>query len=181
MSDNWNVESQELEFKKSLAETDEGLRALCGMLNTEEGKGTVVFGIAPDGQLVGVEPGNLDKAQQTLASRIKSKFDPAIVADIKVQTSKAKNVVKVSASRSKGVPYHEYDGRAFIREGTTTRQLGLSEKQGMQKHRDRDHHNGPWKCNKCGAFVGSLMQMVVTDHGVHKTYTCNCGGEFWPA
>lgn len=99
------VESQELELKKSLAETNEGLQTLCGMLNTR-GQGTVIFGIAPDGQVVGVEPGNIDKAQQTLASRIKSKFDPVIVVDIKVQSYAAKNVVIITANRNKVVPYH---------------------------------------------------------------------------
>lgn len=173
-------ESQELEFKKSLAKMDEGLQSLCGMLNTDKGQGTIIFGIAPDGQLVGVEPGNLDKAQQSLVSKIKSKFDPAIIPDIKVQTFTSKNIVKITANRDKKVPYHEYDGRAWIREGTVTRQLNLSEKQQMQKRRDRDNHNGPWMCNKCGSFVGSLVQMVVTDRGVHKSYSCNCGGEFWP-
>lgn len=174
------VESQELELKKSLAETNEGLQTLCGMLNTDKGQGTVIFGVAPVGQVVGVEPGNIDKAQQTLASKIKSKFEPAIVADIKVQTSNSKNIIIVSAKRDKFVPYHEYDGRGYIREGTVTRHLGLSEKQRIQGCRDRDHHNGPWRCDKCGAMVGVLSSLVVSNSGITKSYHCECGGEFWP-
>ena len=173
-------ESQELEFKKSLSLTGEGLKTLCGMINTDYGRGTVIFGKNPDGGVDGIEPGNLDTAQQTLSQKIKTNFDPQIVTDISVVEYQGKNLLKISATRSPSIPYHEYNGRAFIREGTSTRQLTLSEKQSLSKRRDRDQHNGPWRCNKCGSFVGQLQQWIFTGSNSIKSYSCECGGEYWP-
>jgi predicted HTH transcriptional regulator len=174
------IESQELEFKTSLAKTDDGLQSLCGMLNTDKGQGTCIFGVAPDGQIEGVG-GNLDSAQQKLENKIRMKFEPPIIADINVQEKESKNVITIMASRDKKVPYHEYDGRAYIREGTVTRQLSLSEKQQIQKRRDRDHHNGPWKCDKCGLVMPDSRYFAYIGRELVKPYSCQCGGEFWPA
>lgn len=44
-------ESQKVEFKKSLSLKREGLEALCGMINTEEAHGTVIFGVKDDGSI----------------------------------------------------------------------------------------------------------------------------------
>ena len=69
-----SAESQVFERKKSLGLQREGLESLCGMVNAYAAQGTVVFGIAPDGELVGVEPGDLDKPQRSLTQTISSKF-----------------------------------------------------------------------------------------------------------
>jgi predicted HTH transcriptional regulator len=176
-----DAESQTFERKRSLSLQREGLASLCGMINADHCSGTVAFGIDPDGRIVGVEPGNLDKAQRSLAQSIQLKFEPAIQCALQVKNVEGKSVVLISAQRNRSVPYHEFDGRAYIREGTVTRQLSLSEKHALQRQRNRDLHTGPWKCDGCGSWVGMLSQVVVTDQGMHKTYTCRCGGEFWPA
>lgn len=173
-------ESESVEFKKSLSLTDEALQSLCGMINTDGGQGTVVFGIAPDGAINGVEPGNLDKAQRTLRQKISSKFDPSVIVNMTVCDYASKNLLLLSCHRSKSEAYHEYDGRAFIREGTTTRQLRLAEKLALAKRRRRDQHTGPWKCDKCGSIAGQVFGIEVTDRGVLKSYRCDCGGEYWP-
>ena len=151
-------ESQVFERKKSLALQREGFESLCGMVNSEGANGTVVFGVAPDGQVVGVESGNLDKAQRSLAQTISAKFDPPIQVSIEVVDCDGIPVVAISAQRHRRVPYHEFDGRAFIREGTATRQLSLREKQALERQRNRDSHNGPWRCDRCGSFVGMLSR-----------------------
>jgi predicted HTH transcriptional regulator len=174
-------ESQTFERKQSLQCRDDGLKSLCGMLNTDSAAGSVAFGIGPNGEFVGVEPGNLDTAQRTIAQSIRSNFAPPIQCNIQVVESEGRSVVVVSAQRNRAVPYHELDGRAFIREGTTTRQLTLGERQHLQRQRNRDLHTGPWKCDRCGAVAGTFSGIVVTDQGVHKSYACSCGGEFWPA
>jgi predicted HTH transcriptional regulator len=176
-----HVESQVFERKRSLGLKREGLESLCGMINADDAEGTVAFGIGPDGQIVGVEPGDLDKAQRSLSQTIAKKFDPAIRFTIRVLELEGKRVVVLMAQRNRDVPYHEYDGRAFIREGTVTRQLTLSEKQSFQRQRNRDLHTGPWRCNRCGSWVDMLGGVTITDQGVRKSYACNCGGEYWPA
>jgi predicted HTH transcriptional regulator len=151
------------------------------MVNADAAQGTVVFGIAPNGDPIGVEPGDLDKAQRSLSQTISSKFDPRLQCTIFVCEFEGKRFVVISADRNREVPYHEFDGRAYIREGTVTRQLGLAEKNSLQRKRNRDLHQGPWKCDRCGSWVGMLMSIAVTDQGVRKTYKCRCGGKYWPA
>jgi predicted HTH transcriptional regulator len=175
------VETQSAERKKSLSLQKEGMEALDGMVNTDSRKGLVIFGVAPDGTIVGIEPGNLDKAQLSLAQHIRTKFDPPLISNIEILECDGNHLILISAERLANTPYHEYDGRAFIREGSSKRQLSLSEKQSLTKRRDRDHHTGPWKCDKCGSLVGMLMSVELTNQGMKKTYKCGCGGEFWPA
>jgi len=174
------TESQHLEFKKSLSLRKDALEALNAMVNSDAAKGCVVFGIDPQGAVVGIEPGNLDSAQQSLSQHIREKFEPALVHTIEILDCEGKVLLTIQAERSKNTPYHEYDGRAFIREGSSNRQLSLQEKKGFTKRRDRDQHNGPWKCDGCGSVVGMLMNMNVSDQGVTKSYYCDCGGSYWP-
>jgi ATP-dependent DNA helicase RecG len=107
-------ESQTLEFKKSLSLQREALETLCAMANSEQACGTVVFGIEPDGNVCGVEPGNLDTAQRSLSQAIRDRFDPKLFVTMEVKELKDKQVLVLSAQRDQGVPYHEYDGRAWV-------------------------------------------------------------------
>jgi predicted HTH transcriptional regulator len=174
-------ESQIWERKKSLSLSREGMETLCGMLNADDARGSVIFGVDPSGTPVGVEPGDLDSAQRSLQQLIKQKFAPPIQATIKVVQDAEKCFVVVTASRSRSDPYHEFDGRAWIREGTAKRHLSFEEKQSLRKKRDRDSHNGPWKCDKCGSWTGFWSSVVISPTGPQKSYRCKCGGEVWPA
>src|SRR6266705_5579132 len=115
-------ESQATEFKLSLATRDDALQSLCAMVNTDAGTGAIVFGVASDGTVRGVEPGNLDRAQQSLGQVISNKFEPPVAVAIEVHRIDAHPLILLTATRHKAVSYHEFDGRAFIRVGTTTRQ-----------------------------------------------------------
>ena len=126
-------ESQTVEFKKSLSLIKEACEALCGMINSDLATGQVIFGISPDNSICGIEPGNLDTAQRTIAQHIKQKFDPHIICIIEVLECGDIHLLQVRAERMSGVPYHEYGGRAYIREGTTTRKLTYQEKQNLIK------------------------------------------------
>ena len=174
-------ESQATEFKLSLAARDDGLRSLCAMVNTDAGTGVIVFGVAPDGTIQGIEPGNLDRAQQSLAQVIGSKFEPQLAAVIEIHRVGAHALLSLTATRLKSVAYHEFDGRAYIRVGTTVRQLTLVEKNALARSRDRHLHPGPWKCNGCNTWVGVLAGFNVTERGMERSFSCGCGGEFWPA
>lgn len=174
-------ERQTVEFKKSLSLQKEAMEALCGMINSDYATGAVFFGVSPDGTINGIEPGNIDSAQKTLAQHTRQKFDPSIICRIEIHECSDKYLIVLAADRAKGIAYHEYDGRAYIREGSTRRQLTYDEKQQLLKKRSRDQYNGPWICDRCGSFVGMLNSIVITDQGAKKTYDCQCGGEFWPA
>lgn len=173
-------ETQTVEFKKSLSLQREAFKALCGMINSDSATGAVYFGVSPDGNVTGIEPGNLDSMQKTLAQTVQQGFDPPIVPNIEVLECDGKRVVVLKADRGSGVSYHEYDGRAYIREGSRTRQLSYAEKNQLRKRRDRDEHSGPWKCDRCGTLAAMRSAMTITEKGVRKSYACHCGGEYWP-
>jgi predicted HTH transcriptional regulator len=174
-------ESQFVEFKRSLGHQKEGLESITAMVNADTAKGLVIFGIGPDGSLVGIEPGNVDSAQRTLAEHARSKIDPPMQHNIEVLDCDGLTLIALHAQRKKDVPFHEYDGRVFIREGTSNRRLGFEEKQSLVRSRNRDFHLGPWRCDHCGSFVGMLSCVEITDQGPRKSYRCRCGGEYWPA
>jgi predicted HTH transcriptional regulator len=175
------IESQQVEFKKSLSLKKEGMVSLAAMINTEGGKGTVVFGVKPDGTPFGVERGDLDRAQVSLAQHIRDTFDPRLIAEIDLVSCEEVTLLSVSAQRARDVPLHEYDGRAYIREGSSNRALSIAEKAQLNVRRRRDLHTGPWRCDRCPAVVGVLFGMEITDSGIKKSYRCECGGEFWPS
>jgi len=174
-------ESQTLEFKKSLSLQREGLEALCAMVNSDLAGGTVVFGVEENGTVCGIEEGNLDTAQRSLSQAIRNKFDPPLIVQMEVEELNGEKVLAISAKRSRDVPYHEYDGRAWIRQGSDKRRLSLAEKQQLTGRRNRDSHPGPWRCDRCGSWVGVLHSFEISNEGMKKTYKCGCGGEFWPA
>ena len=127
-------ETQSVEFKKSLSQMKEGCKALCGMLNTEVGAGMILFGISPENDVVGIG-GNLDSAQRTLAQHIQQKFDPSIIFSIQIEVYKDKKILMLSTKRANDVSYYEYDGRAFIKEGSTKRSLSTQEKKSLNNRR----------------------------------------------
>ncbi len=172
-------EGQTVEFKKSLSQCDRGLEALCGMINADLADGTVWFGVNDDGEPVGIQEGDLDSAQGKVSQKLR-KFEPPIQATIEVLEIQQKTLIRVSTSRLRRVPFHEYDGRAYMREGSTTRTLRLAEKRSLEAQRNREKHTGPWKCDKCGSEVLQLFSAVVTEHGMVRTYRCHCDGEYWP-
>jgi predicted HTH transcriptional regulator len=175
------IESQSGEFKSSVSQQKKGFESLTAMVNAETAKGIVIFGIDDDGAIIGIDQGNIDSAQLKLAEHARNKIEPRLVCNIEVLDCEGKTLIAVHAQRQRDIPFHEYDGRAFIREGSSNRQLSFSEKQSLIRGRSRDLHTGPWRCDKCGSLVGMLIGLEITEHGAKKTYRCNCGGEHWPA
>lgn len=126
-------EGQTLEFKKSLSLRREGLKALCAMVNSDVARGTVAFGIKPDGITFEIEHGNLDTAQRSLSQFIRNKFAPPLVVQMETKELNGKMVLIITAERYQGIPYHKYDGRAWIREGSVNRLLSLAKKNLSQE------------------------------------------------
>ena len=136
MSDQRQFEQQTLERKRSLSEQDEGLESLCGMVNATSARGEVEFGVAPDGKVVGLT-GNLDTAQQSLTRTIRDHFQPkGLPHEIHLVEREGVTLLVVKAERRPSVPFYELRGRAYIREGSTTRQLTWDEKRELHRVRD---------------------------------------------
>ena len=108
---NIGKESENLEFKKSLAELDVGIKSLTAMLNRNN-KGEVCYGVDDNGDVLGLTIGT--KTLIDVKERIKILVNPAILPKvIDVKTDDGKAYIRVTAEGT-SIPY-SCDGRYFIR------------------------------------------------------------------
>ncbi|MFZ5468020.1 MAG: ATP-binding protein [Myxococcota bacterium] len=115
-------ESETLELKRSTGELREGMEALCAFLNNRGG--TVVFGAAPDGRIVGQTVA--DNTLHDVTTAVRS-IEPAPDVEVsRVEIGGGKGLVVVRARSNDAGPY-TYDGRSFIRVGNTTRRMKREE------------------------------------------------------
>jgi predicted HTH transcriptional regulator len=155
------------------------------MVNADASHGAILFGVSDKGVPVGVEDANLDRSQKKIFDKGK-KFDPRLPLDIRVCFRDDKAVIVVGAARV-APDLHEYDGRAYVREGGATRRLCMEERRHLVRRRRRDEHSpqfGQWVCDRCGALSTSVRWSLSTSGGVVSRsvdYRHDCGGEFWPA
>lgn len=103
-------ESEFVEFKKSTSETKEAMDDVASILN-KHGKGTLYFGVKPNGEVIGQEIGfsTLDDIARICKEAIK----PTIYPEITEEIMDDKAVVKVIFSGTER-PYSSY-GRYFKR------------------------------------------------------------------
>lgn len=115
-------ESEAVEFKRSTAERDPAAKALCAMLNHRGG--TVVFGVSPDGKIVGQEVS--DRTIERLVQQF-AKIDPPVFPSVErlaIRDGLEVIVARVSTGIS---PPYTYNGRAWRRVGNTNRSLSSDE------------------------------------------------------
>ena len=108
-----NKESEKVEFKKSLAQLDDGLKAVCAFLNHKGG--IVYFGINDKGEIAGtdVSAGSLKEISQKVRQQIK----PEVTVGVKEVRIKGKSIIKVSIPEGTNKLYF-YKGIAYKRVGT---------------------------------------------------------------
>jgi ATP-dependent DNA helicase RecG len=131
-------ESEQVEFKESLAEVAKGIQAVVGMLNSPDG-GMLLFGVKDDGTVVGVSVGS--QTHDRLHNEFR-KIDPSFVPHIETHhapNGKAMLVVPVPGSTG----LYRYDGRAYIRFGASTRLM--AEVQYQARLLERVHAQHRWE------------------------------------
>ena len=91
-------ESEFVEFKKSTSETKEAMDDVASILN-KHGKGTLYFGVKPNGEVIGQEIGfsTLDDIARICKEAIK----PMIYPEITEEIMNDKTVVKVKIIKKK--------------------------------------------------------------------------------
>lgn len=169
-------ESQNIEFKKSLSLTKEGLKSISAMLNTDTGCGLVIFGVTDKGEICGIDPGDQDTIQRNMTQKISQLLDPRPILDINIVTVQNKELLVIRGKRLDNIPYYEFDGRVYVREGTSNVEIGLTQKEALRKKNDKRSHNGPWICRKCNTWTGMMIP-----HPSMNNYLCRCGGMLEPA
>ncbi len=86
-----NGETEEVEFKKSTAQLEKGLRAICAFLNYRGG--AVYFGI-DKGKFVGQQVS--DQTVKSISQKIRQRIKPEVTPEITVPGAGKEKVIKVT-------------------------------------------------------------------------------------
>ena len=112
-------ESETVEYKPSLSQTDKILECVSAFSNTNGG--TLVIGVKDNGEVVGVDIGK--RTIENLANRIKQHTDPMVYPSICIEEFDAKHVVLLEVEEGKQKPVLA-SGRAYKSVGRTNQKLG---------------------------------------------------------
>ena len=120
MKINGQYESELQEFKASLSEMDKGIVSLTAMLN-KNGKGKIYFGVADDGEVLGLK-GTLGKESiKKIGTRIAESVKPALVPRIYFEEYGSKTVIVLEAE-GYNKPYSA-SGEYRIRVGSENKKI----------------------------------------------------------
>ena len=115
-------ESETVEFKPSLSQTDKIMECVSAFSNTNGG--TIVIGVTDKGEVVGVDIGK--KTIEILANRIKQNTDPAIYPSISVENVEGKNIIVIEVRESKSKPVFAFD-KVYKRVGKSNQRVSSGE------------------------------------------------------
>jgi ATP-dependent DNA helicase RecG len=115
-------ESETLELKRTTGQRREAARAACAMLNHRGGR--VLFGIEPDGRVVGQRMS--DRTVEEVAGEL-GEIDPPVFPSIdRVGVADGREVLVVTVPAGHGRPY-TIRGQAYRRVGSTNRPMSRDE------------------------------------------------------
>ena len=110
---NLGRETETVEFKESLAEKDEAMKAMGAILN-KRGEGTIYFGVLNNGDVTGLVVG--PKTESDVAQKINSSVEPVPFYRIQTKnTPEGKEFIEVSF-RGLEKPYRA-KGNYYLRNG----------------------------------------------------------------
>ena len=150
MTETLSMETEILEYKKSLAELKSGLISLSAMLN-KHGQAELWFGIAPNGT-----PAGLDLNEKTLrdvSQAIAAHIEPIIYPRITCQIVDGRHCLKIEAEGWQQ-PYFAY-GRAYIRVADEDKKLTASELKNIILQNNRDALR--WENEPSGLTLEQLL------------------------
>ncbi len=134
-----NDEGPNLEFKRSTGELKEALQTICAFLN--DSGGMVIFGVGPKGIIEGQQVSDRTLRQITQAL---DHFEPPVSLHphrIGIGTGKEVIILRVGGS-SDSIPF-TYDGRAYERVSSSTRQMSKDRYEKLLL--ERLHHKKRWE------------------------------------
>lgn len=115
-------ESETLEFNRSTGQRREAARTLCAMLNHRGGR--VLFGVEPDGRVVGQQVS--DRTLEEVVQELREIQPPVFPAIERVALSGGREVLVVSVDAGHSQPY-ALRGQACRRVGSTNQVLSTDE------------------------------------------------------
>lgn len=127
-------ESQTIEYKRSLAESDKAIQEIVSFANADGG--ILFFGVADDGTMIGVEVGKI--SLEKLSNKITTATDPVIYPSITVENIDGKQIIVVKVNESDDKPHLAF-GRPYKRVGKNTVQMKRNEYERLLKQRSNTH------------------------------------------
>jgi ATP-dependent DNA helicase RecG len=116
-------ESENIEFKSSLAEKENAGATIAGFANNNGG--ILYFGIKNSGEVVGLQ--NIsDKTITQLAQLYFDNLEPEVRFSITKDQIHNKEIISINVEKSL-VPHHTYKGKPYIRVGPTTKIMSQQE------------------------------------------------------
>ena len=158
---NIGKETEFVEFKKSTAETREGIISISSILN-KHGKGILYFGVKDSGDVIGLDIGK--DTERKLSGEIASNIKPNIWYMISARnTEDGKAFIEVQFHGSE-VPYAAY-GRYYQRFADEDRQISDAELEKLFASRRHDYSD--WENGDSGAEIDeideNLLKKVIAD------------------
>lgn len=132
---NIGKETEYTEFKKSTAETREGIISITSMLN-KHGKGELYFGVKDNGDVIGQDIGK--DTERKLSQDIAANIRPSVWYETAVKyADDGKSFIEVSF-HGEAAPYSAY-GKYYQRFADEDRQISDTELERLFKSRQRDY------------------------------------------
>ncbi len=113
-------EDETQEFKTSLSQLDAGIDSLAAMLNKHR-RGTVYFGVANDGEILGLEGELGEETLKKIGTRVEEQLKPITAPEVACQYFGDKTIIKVSV-RGNNRPYASR-GNYLIRIGSQNKKI----------------------------------------------------------
>ena len=111
-------ESETVEFKPSLSQTDKVIESISAFSNANGG--IIVIGVSDKGEVLGIDIGK--RTIEILANRIKQNTDPAIYPSISVENVEGKNIIVIEVKESKSKPVFAFD-KVYKRVGKSNQRV----------------------------------------------------------
>ena len=134
-------ESETLEFKETTGTRREAAMTVCAFLN--QGGGQVLFGVTPDGAVVGQQVS--ERSTEELSAELRQIDPPAFPTVERVPVGGGRHVIVVSTGQGASRPY-TYRSSAYRRVGNTTVAMSAEEYNRMlfeRMHSDQRWENQP--------------------------------------
>jgi len=126
-------ESENLELKPSLADTERIVEVVASLANTHGG--IVVVGVSTQGKILGITIGS--QTIERLTNTITDNTDPVIYPNISVHNLEGREIILLEVSESFNKPHLAY-GKAFKRIGNVTKLMKRDEYERLLLEKRRD-------------------------------------------
>lgn len=131
-------ESETLEFKTATNSWEAAIKAVCAMLNHRGGQ--VIFGVKPDGEIVGQEVS--DHTIEELAGKFRLIEPPSFPEIERIPAAAGRQVIVVNVANGKAKPY-AYKGVSYRRVGNTNQPMSGGQANRMLL--ERVHSQQRWE------------------------------------